>query len=138
MEADEVTHLLNLIGNALAEDAKYPLEGTLLYIEIDWDMLGQSIFKDGGDEIVFRWNAGDLEEPVRQLWEGEPKHKRWSEMEYFISGGKFEVRFIYEEEIDKNEDFGDRRDRAVRRYMGDKPIFYPPLPDEGDTQRFEF
>ena len=67
------------------------------------------------------------------LWEAEDPAKRWAEIEYVIRGGKFTAAFTYTDEIDAEEEPFDRRDRVVARHFGNKPIVYPPKPDNLDT-----
>lgn len=46
-------------------------------------------------------------------------------------GGRFEVAYIYPDEIDPEEDLLERRERSLLRHFGEKPIVYPPLlPDD--------
>lgn len=49
-----------------------------------------------------------------------------------LRGGKFEVTYIYPDEIDPEEGLLERRERVVRRHFGEKPIVYLPwfLEDE--------
>lgn len=45
MTETESEQLLNEIGGLLREDSDYPPESTTLYAQLDYDMIGQSIFK---------------------------------------------------------------------------------------------
>ena len=61
-------------------------------------------------------------------------------MEYLLRYGKFTVTFTYPDEIDPDEDFAvhfARRDRIVKRHFGDKPIVYPPMPNDHGVQQFD-
>ena len=51
MPDDKTDRLLNEIGQLLAEDSDYPLNGTLLYAELDRSFVAPSIFKDLGDHV---------------------------------------------------------------------------------------
>jgi hypothetical protein len=42
---DNSEHLLNDIGQLLMADSEYPLEPTLLYAQLDHNMIGESILK---------------------------------------------------------------------------------------------
>jgi|SRR6188768_3775131 len=124
--------LLNEIGQLLAEDTAYPLDGTLLYAELDSNFVAPSIYKDCGDHILYRSPDLDrLGDALLDLWEAEDPDKRWTEIEYIIRDGKFDATFTYPDEIDPEEDRWDRRDRAVARHFGTKRIVYPP-PDYFD------
>lgn len=139
--SDEAERLLNEVGQLLAKDTDYPLDGTLLYAELDTNFAGIAIFKNRGNHILYRWDDSSLTYPLLDLWEQWEPGKRWAEMEYVIVDGKFEVDFIYPEEIDPEEDSFERRDRIVRRHFGDKPIVYPPWPppdyEDLGAQEFE-
>lgn len=140
MASDETERLLNEIGQLLAEDTEYPLDGTLLYAELDTNMVAPSIFKSRGNHVLYRWPDLDrLAYALLDLWEEWEPGKRWAEIEYVIRGGKFEASFTYPEEIDPEEDRFERRDRIVKRHFGDKPIVYPPWPppDDDDSQTFK-
>jgi len=128
---DKTARLLNEIGQLLAEDADYPLEGTLLYAEVDWGYVAPSIFKDVGDRIVYRDPDLDrLGDALLDLWKAQESEKRWTEIEYVIRDGKFHASFTYPDEIDPDEGMLDRRRRIVAKHFGDKPTVYPPSPDD--------
>ena len=124
--------MLNKIGQILAEDTQYPLENTLLYAELDFNWVGSSIFKDLGDHLLYRSPGIGLSYPLLDLWELSDPGKRWSAIEYVIRNGRFDASFTYPEDFDPEEDHGDRRDRVVRKYFGDKPIQYPSFSDDDD------
>ena len=131
MESSEVEKLLNEIGQLLARDIEYPLDETLLYAELDYGMVSPSIFKDLGNQILYRSpDLGALGDALLDLWEEQPEGRRWAEMEYLIKDGKFDAVFVYPDEIDPDDDPMDRRTRIVRRYFGDKPIIYPQPGEE--------
>lgn len=123
--------LLNLIGELLAEDIEYPLDKTLLHAEVGRAFVSPSIFKDRGDHILYRDPDLDrLGDALLDLWDAQQGPDRWAELEYMVSNGRFDATFVYPEEIDPAEEPLDRRRRIVIRYLGDKPIIYPP--DEDD------
>ncbi|PWG02517.1 hypothetical protein [Sphingosinicella humi] len=137
MPSDKTERLLNKIGQLLAEDTEYPLDGTLLYAELDRNFVAPSIFKDRGNHVLYRDPDLDrLSDALLDLWEAETPDKRWAEIEYVIRDGRFDVAFTYPEEIDPGEEPMDRRKRVVARHFGDKPIVYPP-PPEDDDQLFD-
>lgn len=127
MASDETDRLLGEIGQLLAEDAAYPVDGTLLYARVRSTMVAPSIFKNRGNTIVYRRPDLDrLGDVLLDLWDAEEPSNRWAEIEYLIKGDMFEVAYTYAEEIDPEEDSFERRDRIVKRHFGDKPIVYPP------------
>lgn len=138
MEDDAAARVLDEIGQILAEDTEYPLEGTLLYAQVDTNMVGASIFKLREEDILYRLEPFDaLTEPLLQLWELGTPGKRWAEMEYVIRDGRFTATFTYPEAIDQGEDDFHRRDRIVWRHLGQKPITYPPHPGSQNGLTFE-
>lgn len=132
----DADRLLDEIGQLLAEDEEYPLDGTLLYAELDWNYVAPSIFKDCDDHIVYRDPDLDrLGDALLAFWEADAFPRRWAAIEYLVRGDRFQATFTYPEEIDPGEDSLDRRDRIVRKHFGDKPIIYPPVP--ADIARFK-
>jgi hypothetical protein len=130
---DETDRFLGEIGQLLAEDAAYPLDGTLLYARVHPAMVAPSIFKNLGNNIAYRRPDLDRLCPVLlDLLDAEEPANRWAEIEYLVKGGAFQVTYTYADEIDPDEDTFVRRDRIVKRHFGDKPIVYPPFPPEDD------
>lgn len=137
MADDETERLLNEIGQLLAEDTDYPLDGTLLHAELGKNYVSPSIFKDLGDHVLYRDPDLDrLGDALLDLWEAQKTDKRWAEIEYVVRGDRFQASFTYPEEIDPEEEPFDRRDRVVARYFGTKPIKYPPPPGDDDLNTF--
>ena len=127
MESTDTERILNEIGQILADDKEFPLDGTLLYAEVAPSMVNPSIFKDLGDHVLYTWPSDKLTYPLLDLRQAEAPDKRWTTLEYLIRDGKFDAIFTYPEEIDPEEDPMDRRDRILKKYYGDKPVHYPPL-----------
>ncbi|WP_298669213.1 hypothetical protein [uncultured Sphingomonas sp.] len=142
MENDATQRLLVEIGQLLANDTEYPLDGTLLYAELDHAMVAPSIFKNLGNHVLYRRPDLDtLGDALLDLWEAQDSKPRWVEIEYLIENGRFTATYTYPDEIDPNENENDmfaRTKRIVRKYFGDKPIVYPPLPpDDDDDPTYE-
>lgn len=131
MSSDRTEELLNRIGQLLAEDTEYPLDGTLLHARVQRNSVGPSIFKDRGDHILYRDPDLDLlGDALLDLWEAQEGAERWEEIQYFVKDGRFEVVFVYPEELDPEEMSMERRDKVVRQYFGDKPVVYPAWDDD--------
>ena len=124
---DEFEALLNEVGNVLAQDTAYPLDGTFLYVEAASQMVDMAIYKDLGDHLLFRLSMDDLDDVLLKLWEAADPKKRWAAMQYWIVGGKFTASFVYPEEIDPNERSMDRRERILQQRYGNKRIIYTPI-----------
>ena len=130
--ASEIESLLNEVGQVLARDTAYPLDGTFLYVEAEWQMVDMSIFKDLGDHLLYRepsdlrtGSMDGLDYVLLELWEAEAPDKRWASMQYRIEGGAFEASFTYEP-FDPEESMLDRRERVLQQRYGNKRIDYPP------------
>ena len=137
MPNDETARLLNEIGQLLAEDTDYPLDGTLLHAQLGKNYVAPSVFKDLGDHVLYRDPDLDrLGDVLLDLWETQQTDKRWAEIEYIVRGDSFQASFTYPDEIDPEEEPLDRRDRVVARYFGNKPIKYPPPPGDDDLNTF--
>jgi hypothetical protein len=135
---DKMERLLNEIGQLLAEDTDYPLDNTLLYAELDWSYVAPSIFKDRGDHILYRDPDLDrLGSALLDLWNAQEAGKRWTEIEYIVRGGKFRASFGYPEDVAPGEEPLDRRERIATKHFGDKPIVYPPMPDDPDIMEYK-
>lgn len=129
---------LDEIGQILGKDTEYPIDGTLLYAQVERNVVSASIFKDLGNHVLYRWECQfELTDPLLSLWESQSSTSRWVEMEYLVKGGRFSATYTYPEEIDPTEDELHRRDRIVRKYFGGKPIVYPPMPPADDLPTFE-
>ena len=128
---DRSEALLTKISSLLTEDKDYPLDGTLLHAELDNSFVAPSIFKDLGDHVLYRWpDLRDLGDALLELWEAQEGTSRWVEIEYLIRDGKFEVTYVYPDEIGPEEDSILHRDQVVKKYFGEKPIVYPPMPED--------
>lgn len=139
MANDETDRLLGELGQLLAEDTAYPLDGTLLYARVRSTMVAPSIFKNQGSNIVYRRPDLDrLGDALLDLWNAETPENRWAEIEYLIRGDTFEVTYTYADDIDPDEDTFERRDRIVKRHFGDKPVVYPDfLPEDDGAQSYD-
>jgi hypothetical protein len=54
-----------------------------------------------------------------------------------LRDGRFEVAYIYPDEIDPEEDILERRERSLLRNFGEKPIVYPPFPPEDESLDYD-
>jgi hypothetical protein len=124
--ANETGAQLNEIGNILARDTDFPLDGTLLYVEADWGTANISIFKNLGAHLLWRDPTQELSYALLELWESEALDKRWSSMLFRIEGEKFAASFTYDP-LDLNVSTIDRREVILQERYGNKQVIYPPL-----------
>ena len=134
MAIDRSEHLLLEIGQLLMEDEEYPSQPTLLYAQLAENMIGESIFKELADHFLYRWPVNErLPYALLELWEAQEGDERWTEMEYVLRDDRFEVAYIYPDEIDPDEDVVERRERSLLQHFGKKSIVYPPFPPDDDA-----
>lgn len=136
MATDNSERLLNEIGQLLVADGEYAREPTLLYAQLDHNMIGESIFNELGNQLLYRLPVNErLPYALLELW----RRRR-----AMIGGRKSSMcsaavrgRLHYPDEIDPEEDILERRERSLLRHFGGKPIVYPPLPPEDDTSHHD-
>ncbi len=125
MPKTETEKLIEYIGQLLAEDAEYPMNGTLLYAQVDRNYVSPSIFKDRGNHILYREPDLDrLGDALLDLWEAQRGEHRWAEVQYFVRDGGFELAFVYPDELGPDDVSLGRRAKVVKEYFGDKPVLY--------------
>jgi hypothetical protein len=120
------------VGGELADIVGGDVDGTFLYAEAGEGWLGASVFREDGDVVRYFDPSPALTDLLLQAWETESPESilRWSVMEYEVTGTKFDVQFRYVDEI-QVKSFADngRREAALKRRYGDKPVIYPPIPE---------
>ena len=126
MAVADIGRLLNKVGNILAIDTAYPLDGTFLYVEAAPDMRVAIILKDAGDRLVHRLPTAELKEMLFKLWKAEVPDKRWTAMSYKIESAQFDVSFSFDP-IDPTESPIARRRAILSQRYGNKPIVYLPI-----------
>lgn len=133
MEHAKTETMLNSIGHMLMEDKEYPNQPTLLYAQLDRNAATEAVFKDLGNQLLYReFPNRRIFYTLLDLWESQDGPERWTDLEYVLRDGKFEVTYHYPDTLDPEEDELVRRERALRRHFGEKPIVYGPLSD-GDA-----
>ena len=118
------------IGAELAQIVGGDPDGVYLYAEAGegWD--GYSVYRNEGNEVRYFEPGPELGDLIYEAWLIEEPGKRWAVMEYEINGTKFDVHFRFPDEVDVESFDEDRREIALRKRYGDKPIIYPPWPHE--------
>lgn len=104
-------------------------DGLYLYVEVGKGWIESSVFRDEGDVVRYYSASSDLNDVIMEAWEAEVLAKRWAVMEYEVQGTKFDVQFRFPDEVDVESFEVDRREEALKRRYGDKPILYPPVPE---------
>lgn len=126
MENDRSGNLINEIGINIKGVAQ-PTGTALLYAEVDYNVVGASIFVNRGDHLECLFPDDDLDHTLLDLWDERTSDPAWVALEYLVQGSRFKMTYTYADNPDWDGEL-DRRERVVKRYFGDKPIVYPPLP----------
>ncbi len=139
MPSTEAERLLNEIGTILIEMSGGPSSRTLLHAQLATNMVGISIFVKRSKHVEYLDSDNGLTDLLLDLWEQDKPRKRWAEITYLLHDGKFSASFTYPDQVGPDEDleaFSDRRDRIVMDHLGDGPVVYPSILDDG-SQRFD-
>lgn len=120
--------LLNEIGNEIAEIVGGNPAGTYLYVEAGQGWIGSSLFKDEGSAVRYFDTTEEMDDLLLEFRNSEAPEKRWAVMEYDVKGTRFDAQFKYSEEVDVEDFDEERRETALKKRYGDKPVIYPPWP----------
>jgi hypothetical protein len=120
--------LLSSIGEHLAAEIGGDPNGIFLYVEVGDRWISVNVFRDDGDVVRYYRHGSGLTDVIWDFWKAPEPAKRWAVMEYEITGTKFDAKFKYPEEVDVESFDTDRREIALKRRFGDKPVIYPPPP----------
>lgn len=129
---DKLGPILSDIGREGAGIVGGDPHGLYIYAEPNGGAVFAAVFKDEGHAVRYYSPTHELFELVRDAWEAEnaDESMRWAVMEYEASGTKFDVQFTYAEELDPDDYSTDRRRAALKKRYGDKPVIYPPMPED--------
>lgn len=120
------------IGGELAKIVGGTPDGVYLYAEAGDNWFGYSIYKDEGEVVRYFPPSSELGDLISDAWHAEEPDKRWAVMEYEVEGTKFDARFRFPDEVDVESFDEDRREIALKKRFGDKPVIYPPWPETQD------
>lgn len=128
---DKIGPMLGAVGVEAAMIVGGDPDGLYIYAEDEDGSVFASVFMDEGEAVRYYDPTQELFDLIGDVWDaGDPDEaKRWVVMEYEVRGGKFDVRFQYREELDPDDYVADRREAALKKRYGDKPVIYPPIPE---------
>jgi len=128
---DKMGPLLSSIGEQVANDLEGDPNGIYLYVEVGDRWMSVNVFRDEGDVVRNYPSHPELTDLLWKLWklENRDRKMRWAVMEYEIRDDKFDAEFAYPDQVDVESYDVDRREIALRKRFGDKPIIYPPMPN---------
>lgn len=124
---DTFGKLLGEIGQEVTDIVGNP-DGVFLYVEAGEGWVGPSLFRDEGKLVRWFDPTPRLSMLLVDLWEAEDADKRWSAMEYTVTGTKFHTVFVFPEMFRNDLSINDRREMILNARYGDKPRVYPPIP----------
>lgn len=117
------------IGGELAQILGGSPGGAYLYVEVGDQWYSVSVFRDEGEVVRYYDPSLELDELIYEGWLSLDTDKRWAIMEYEVKGTKFDAQLRFPDEVDVESFDEDRREIALKKRFGDKPVIYPPLPD---------
>jgi hypothetical protein len=125
MTDTEMGPMLAEIGQLIADilDEHGP-EGAFMYAEAGDMWQEVAIFKDLGNQVIYRDPSHALIDAIQDLWESADDDKKWAVLFYTISDGKLEAQFAFPDDNDPAEGSYERRKRALAERYGDKPVDY--------------
>jgi len=126
-EFEELGPLIAAIGEEATRLVGGNPDGLYIYIEVFEGVIGASIFRDEGNSVRYFDYDQDFIAAVEDAWYAQEPGKRWSVMEYEVTGNRFDASFAYPEEVDVESFDVDRREIALQKRYGDKPRIYPPI-----------
>lgn len=122
------------IGGEVAEVLGGNPDGAYLYVEVGDRWYSVSLFRDEGEVVRYYDPSSDLDDIIYEGWVKMEPSKRWAVMEYEIKSTKFDAWFKFPDEVDVESFDEDRREIALKKRYGDKPVIYPPLPSHQTTE----
>lgn len=122
--------ILDEISTILITETEFSRKGLLLVAAIDTGYISLTLFSDRGPHVEYRnVEYSRYEKLLLGLWELETLAQRWEEVEFFLKGDKFQVKFVYAEDFDPDELDAERRYATAMKYFSGKPIKYPDWDD---------
>jgi hypothetical protein len=131
-EAEYKASLLDEIAARLVVETEFSRKGLLMVAAVDKGYISLTLFSDRGRHVEYRHvQYSRYEKLLLELWGLESLAQRWDEVEFFLKGDKFQVKFVYQEDFDPDELDTERRYATAMEYFGGKPIKYPNWDDRG-------
>ena len=70
-------------------------------------------------------------EELVDIWKAQPPKHQWQVLEAILEGDEIKLFFFYADKpLGRGENFPER-EPIIRKYFGDKTVYYPPLPRKG-------
>lgn len=114
------------IGEEAAAIVGADADGIYLYVEVGDEWMSPNLYREDADAVRWFDASRELTGLVWDAWGAEEANRRWCVMEYEARAAKFDARFRFPDEVNVESMDEDRREVALKRRFGDKPIVYPP------------
>ncbi len=103
----------------------------LLYVEAIPGVMSASVYEETNDRVLDRGVVGQMYDALNELWYLAEPDKRWSALVFDVVDHAFDAQFRYDEDKEYLlEKFEERREALLLARFGDKPVIYPPPPDD--------
>jgi hypothetical protein len=103
-------------------------EKILIFAEVEDGLVSSDLFYGAGEgDVRFLLCPPTLEALIQLLWDewrDVPGNREWQEMAYGVADGGFTIDLAYPDEIEEDEDFSDRRPRAIAKHFGVVAVDY--------------
>lgn len=134
---DEATRqlLAEKIGFMLDDKRTIPSSNMLFIGFFDKQAYSISVYEDQSDKLTYvRYESStDFSSwmDLINIWKAQPPKHQWQTLEAILEGEEIKLFFSYADKpLGRGEDFPER-EPIIRKYFGDKPVYYPPRPRKG-------
>jgi hypothetical protein len=109
---------------------------TMLFIGFfDPQICSWSVYEDQVKQVSYvDLSYDDLDtfcEGLVDIWKAQPRKHQWQTLEAILEGEEIKLYFFYADKpLGPREDLPPR-EPIIRKYFGDKTVYYPPLPHKG-------
>lgn len=129
---DVVADCIHDISQCLVNKYGHQNDGILLLCDFEIG-IGYDVFLN--KQKIIEYQNSDKRDALAKdlLFEikyAVPMTKQFEQLELFVVDGKFSTKLLYLEDIEPDGRSIATRDRIVASYFGEKPIIYPPTPDD--------
>jgi hypothetical protein len=129
MANEQMGDMLNELGQYVANRLGKVPDDIFVYIEAGDQVYGGAIFENLPDKVLYHEYGDDdgFGDIVLRLWDAAEPDKKWSVLLYDIKDGKFDAKFLYTDDLEKDVSSLDIREDALVARYGNKPVIYPPM-----------
>ena len=109
---------------------------TMLFIGFfDRELYSISVYEDEGGQLKYVSSTGSENDAfwdkLIKIWKAQPPKHQWQTLEAILEGEEIKLFFFYADKpLGRGENFPER-EPIIRKYFGDKPVYYPPLSRKG-------